>query len=301
MTHEKSDASALHVVLQWLCYVFWFWTLLIISIILSSVLSYFLIDRFDPTWLTYVSSSLLILLPAAYVTDHYYSKVEPSKKHGFAAVVMVVNAVIACVAVVASLITLMVTLVGLAIDTGSTDSKLVIIISSLIVASMSLLFFLRIIKVDRLRGMNRNFTRIISGIVALTLTLVIVGPLINAAQRKNDRFIEENYYSVRRQISNYVTENNRLPNSFDDVGFTDNAKKVVETGRLTYEKGEKVSSEESSIYTSTARTRSEFFYTICVVWDYEKESPAIYYSDADDFRGYHDSGTECYEETTYTY
>lgn len=297
---HPEHSPALEVVLQWLTYVFWFWTLCVISIVLSGALSYFIVDNGnDSQWIAYMLAPLFILMPAAIVTDHYYKKIEPPKKHGFAAVVMVINAVVACIFAVGSLIAAGVAFTSVLIDSGATEGKTVTIIASSVVAVMSLLFFLRIIYISKLNFIHKKFGIIMSGVVVITLILAIAGPLTGEIKRKTDRLIENNYYSIKYGVDNHVRDNKTLPNSLSDVGYEGDAAAAVATGRITYVKG----SEESLNTTSYGQRASKNLkYEICVDWQYKKGSVSSYDYESDRYYGgSHKSGEQCYDESAYVY
>ncbi|MBP7767228.1 hypothetical protein KA068_01775 [Candidatus Saccharibacteria bacterium] len=294
--NKKNDVSpkksnAKEIVLQWLTYSFWFWLLLIIGILLSSSLSYFVGDKNgDYSWSIYMLAPLLVLLPTATITDRFYKKGEAVEKHGFSSVVMVVSAVSACLITVGSFITMLVSVIGLVIDTGDTDSKTVVIISSLVAGSLSLLLFLRILYLENLSWVRRKFSVIVGVIFAITLGLTIVGPLRSEISRKSDRLVEREYYNITQAIRDYTRSEKQLPNSLSDLDIKPDTKEAIKAGNITYDKESKSSRSEA--------------YKLCVVWKHEKSSS--YDSNYGDDEGHysyssHKEGRQCYTEKLYSY
>ena len=293
---HKTNTNAVTIVLQALTYAFWFWTLLILSIILSSVLTYLLIDTFDAEWLVYLASSLLVLLPIAFITDRFYRKVEPEKKHGFAAVVMVLNAVVACLVGVGSLITAVIALVSLGLSSGDTNATSVTILSSLIVAGLSILFFIRIVQLKQFSYINKHFSKIIGIVVGLTILLAVVGPAVDTARRRTDRLIESNYSRIVREIERYAVENNGLPDSLDKVDFSDEANKAVDTGRISYEA--RSTAQDSLDQFGRQRSSQQLAtFELCVDWEFEKDSDYSSYNNYPSVS--HKKGIQCYDEEVY--
>lgn len=300
---KEQSSSALQVVLQWLTYVFWFWTVIIVSTVLSGSLAHFIIDsNGDTNWIIYTLSPLIVLLPVSIICDHYYSKVEPAKKHGFSAVVMVINAVVAGLGAVGSLIVGAITVTSMLLETGSADGKVVTLVSTLVVAIMSTLFFLRIIHVPRLERLRERYPIIMMVIIFATILLAIAGPLREGMKRRTDSMIERNYYTLRNDIDAFARKERRLPETIQVVELSEESEEAWKTGRITYRRiSEQTIPELSSTSTTFDTSTNNLTFELCVNWDFEKSND--YYSSSDEsyYGGGHEKGKQCYKETSYIY
>lgn len=305
-THVQ-NTSALNIVLQWLTYVFWFWTLASLATVLSGVLIHILINNSkDSSWIIYAATPLVVLLPLAALTDKYYKKVEPKQKHGFAAVIMVVNAVIAALGAVGSVIGILYAILDLVLSTdGNTTGNAIAAVVCIITASLSALFFVRVLYIDKLRVIRVRFTTIVCGVTLIALILTVLFPLVNEIKRKGDRLVEDNYALITSKIQAYVTENRKVPQSLDDITFEDGAKRAIDSGKITYKPLEGTSSSPiPAIGLASSSLDRKYSYELCVDWQYESKSEYedySYYSSRKNFSEYygHKAGKECYTETPY--
>lgn len=297
-------SNAKEIVLQWLSYSFWFWLLFVEGVILGSSLAYFIADKGgDYTWVVYMLAPLIVLLPAAVITDHFYKKIETVNKRGFSSVVMVVSAVLACLIAVGSLITVVVSAVGLILESGGSSGRIVVVISSLIASVLSLLLFIRIIHIERLDWIRKNFSIMIGVITAITAALTIFGPMSYAFSRKSDRLVENEYNNITREIKDYTSSNNgELPGSLSDVDLKAATQEAVEVGDITYEKVNNEYDDDSLSEPYYRGSNKENKYKLCVTWDHEKVSDyESSGSDSDVFLFHsHKKGKQCYTEYTYS-
>jgi hypothetical protein len=304
--NKKNDVSpkksnAKEIVLQWLTYSFWFWLLLIIGILLSSSLSYFVGDKNgDYSWTAYMLAPLLVLLPISITSDHFYKKIESIEKHGFSSVVMVISAVLACLIAVGSLITVLVSVIGLIIDTGEVNDKAVVIISSLVASTLSTLLFGRIMYLEQLSWIRKKFSLIVGIVFAITLLLTIVGPMTYEISRKSDRLVESKYYDITREIEDHANSKKELPESLSDVKFDSDTQDAIDTGNITYEKLETTNDDYESYNEKNLGINES--YKLCVVWKYENKDRYDSYSRIEEsFSNSHNKGKQCYTEKFYSY
>ncbi len=304
----SNHSSAISIVLQWLVYVFWFWTLADLATVLSGVLIHILIEEArNSTWIIYAAAPLIVLLPLAIVTDHYYKKAEPKAKHGFAAVVMVVNAVIAALGAVGSVIGIVYALLDLLLSTRDdmTGNAIAAIVCT-ITALLSSLFFVRVLYIDKLRLIRSKFNIIVSAVTVIAVLLTLIYPLANELKRKTDRIIEDNYSDILSDIRSYTNDNSKLPESLDKVTFEAGAKRAIDTGKITYNAISQplVTNRLPSLNPGARYQEGELKYELCVDWAYERDSG--YDDDYLASKGYyayegHKAGKQCYEESTYYY
>lgn len=313
---HQAKSGAVHIILQWLAYSFWFWSLCLIGASLSGVLIHiFVRPDAESTWILYSAAPLIVLLPLAAITDRYYKQMEPREKHGIAAILMVIHAVVACLSAVGAMVAVVYAILNMLISTsGDFSDNLIACIVSFVIAILSTLFFIRVLYVERLAMVRAYFTRIVAAIAVVTLLLVIVFPLVSEMRRKGDRIVEDNYFSVTSDINKYARENKKLPESLDDVEFDEEAQRAIDTGKLTYKTLTNPSDiditpslqpvedfspiSSPSYYRDTQRT-----YELCVDWSFERENGYDSSYSGKNFSSYygHKKGKQCYEETSYGY
>ena len=300
---QTEQSSTVVLVWQWLTYGLWSWTLASLGILLSSTLAYFIASDSrsnDFTWLVYVIATALCLLPISYVVDRTYSKHEPDHKRGFAAVILVIHAVLAFLVSIGALITAVVTLLSLATDTsGDTPVKTTIIISALLIAVLGGLFFVRIVRPPKLEMISRKFGLIVSLIAAITIIAALAGPYVATIKTKSDRQIESGLYGVNSAVQDYARDNKKLPVSLNDITFSsyaDDSKQLVKNGLVTYSsKGEDSVSHASRTYK----------YELCVTYKKSRGSGTVPATDrSSSYNSYldtysHPAGHTCYQQSAY--
>lgn len=156
MTHSHGSASVL--ILQWLTYLFWGWTLLALSFAIFFLVLSLINGTEIGNTILYPVSALVILLPAAVISDALYGKKEPKTKKGVALAIMVVHVVIYAIFLAGFLISAMFSLVSMlnTVATEEQNSSLGYLISSLIVAALYALLILRTLKPEIFRSLNEE-------------------------------------------------------------------------------------------------------------------------------------------------
>lgn len=291
------------IVLQWLTYAFWGWTVIAMSVLTSIVLAHFMLEDANVgESIIYGIAAIIVLLPVSVICDIFYSKKEPEKKIGFASVVMVIHAVIFGLSTIGALITVAFSVVNLIISSSSSEETQVVLFSALIITILSVAILLRTIMPKQLLHMRRYFIIFMIVAVGVIITLGIVGPVSETWATRNDRLIEDSLYNVERGIDNYVTSNKKLPNSLSDVDLTGDAKKLVQDNLVTYKNDGEAS--EGSGY----RAESYYRYQLCVTYqkasdnDWMGGSSSSYLEDtnSDGYETsvstyYHSAGETCYK------
>lgn len=323
---DESNNNAVSIVLQWLSYGLWEWMLGTLSVLLSVTLSYFFISSTrsnDYGWISYLVATMIVLLPFAFVLDRLYSKKEPDHKHGFAAVVMVINAVIVFLAAIGGLITFVVSIMTLFLNANPSSTTNIVIISSLVVSILSLMLFLRIMHFPKLHKFSRLFPLIIVFIAGVTAFLAIAGPFRGEVSSKVDRLIENNLSTLNDRIQSYGQKNKKLPSSLSDLDFDNNyykdAKSLIDKNLVEYT-AKTISSTNYSPTTGTTTTTykspssnkpssNKLSYELCVTYKKARnESSGYDYGDGSYSSSYlntmsHGAGRKCYSQsvTVYTY
>lgn len=316
-SNPHQSSTAVQIVWQWLTYALWAWALCALSILLSGVLTYFIIDKTgEYEFLIYTLATLLVLLPLAFIADRVYRKIEPPQKHGFAAVVMVLNAVIIFLIALGGIITAVIALFTLFINPGDSSGKVIAVMSASVVATLGILLFLRIMRPPKLRNFPKLFPYIVVIIAGLTVVLGMFGPFRAQVASRDDRLIEAGLPGVNDGIQNYARKNKQLPNNLSEIQVTynDDAKQLISQNVIEYrviaqpKAGSGVSITENDKTESLTRNRifssTPGKYELCVTYKQAKNSADNYQST--DSNSYistysHEAGRQCYTQTTNEY
>ncbi len=231
-----SSSPAVQIVWQWLTYALWSWTLCALTVLLSGVLTYFIVEKNgEYEFLIYTLATLVVLLPLAFIADRIYSKIEPLQKHGFAAVVMVLNAVLVFLIALGGIITAVIALFTLFINPGDSSSKVIIIISAGVVAAMGIMLFLRIMRPAKLQKFAKYFPYIVLIIAGLSVVAGMVGPFRAQVAGRQDKLIEEGLSSVNESIQTYQRKNKALPQNLETLKpYSQQGKDLIAQRRVEY-------------------------------------------------------------------
>lgn len=296
------------IVLQWLTYAFWGWTVIAMSVLTSLVLVFLLIKDADiGDSVLYSMAAVLVLLPISVICDFFFIKQEPKKKTGVMSVVVIIHAVIFALFGIGSLIVAAFSLINLLVSSSGTESTMVALYSSLIIAFLFAVLFLRTIMPKKLFKMRRYFVILMIVIVGVICAFGIFGPIADARLTRNDKLIENNLGTVVDGVSTYATDNKKLPSSLSDLKLTGDTKKLVTDNLVTYKKD---SAPVSQLYHYYKTGSGGFYYQLCVT--YKKASKNQYsgtpidYGSGSDYSTYvstsnHPAGEKCYKLVTSNY
>lgn len=314
----RQGVSAKQIVLQWLSYSLWCWSLATIATLLSSSLTYYFVSGAKESgsyeWQLYFVAAMICLVPAAFFVDRLFSKAEEPKKHGFSAVVMVLNAVGVFLAALGSSITFVISIFRLVLSPADTRGTQILLISSSIVALLSFALFFRILYLEKFKSFPALFRYTMLGVSVLALIMTLVGPFVRELSLKDDRLLEEGLSSLNESIREYVTEKDTLPESLTQLDLDDynedKARLIRDRNMVRYTKDPSSTSSESNSSslnrtgTSSLRvtaTITYLRYQLCVTYKGEKGTN---YSSAYDSREeysqylsnyYHPKGEVCYK------
>ncbi len=283
------------IVLQWLTYAFWGWTLLALSALTFMVI-FNLLNKTDSGFSSlYALAAIVVLLPISLACDHFYQKHETKKKQGASMVVMVIHAVIFALFAIGALIASLFSAVQLLMTSAGTDttsSFVAMIISLLIITVLySLTFFRTLNPLKSDLNVARIFNITMLSIAGLFTILAFVGPFAQTLQTKQDRFINDNLTYVENGIDSYVAENNKLPESLRDITVKNNdAERLIEQNLVTY--------KQDSLELETGYLR----YQLCVTY-VNQDTQRSYSYDRYKTEGYqtylstsgHAAGDVCYK------
>lgn len=298
VTMVENHVSPGVIVLQWLTYAFWGWTLLALSVLIFIVI-FNLINQTDTgNTSLYTLAAIVVLLPISLICDFLYQKHEPKKKVGVAMAVMVIHAVIFALFAIGTLIASLFSVVQLMVNVSSTDST-----NSNVALFMSLLIISVLYCVTFFRTLNplksdvkvaRIFDIAMLVIIGIFTVLAFVGPFAQTFRTKNDRLIESNLSYIESGVDTYAKSNNKLPASLKDVTLqSEEAKQLIDKNLVTY-KQDKPDSETGSLR-----------YQLCVNYTLKDSGRTYGYSSypTEEYSSYvttsgHKAGDVCYKLQT---
>lgn len=305
-----AENSSGTLILQWLTYAFWGWTVLAMSILTATVLASFIADADTGGFTPYGIAAVLVLLPIAAVCDIFYAKHEQPKKTGASSLIMIIHAVIFALFAIGSLIVAVFSLISLFTNSSDTSGTQVSLYSALIIFVLYAVTFLRTLNPTQLPWLRRYYMIFMIISVGLIAVLGIIGPVANAHKTRDDKLIEISLYDLKRGIEDYAHSNDQLPSTLGSVHFTGDAKKVVDRNLIDYSPNTKPPTATSA-NTSAAATQQEktLYYQLCVTYKQASGSRSAYDSTALEPDGYstyvseynHDAGRTCYKLKTTTY
>lgn len=305
------------IVLQWLTYAFWGWTVLALSALMGAVFATFIANANTSTLTTYAMAAVLVLLPLSLVCDIFYSKYEPTKKTGAATIVMVIHAVIFALFGIGSLIVAVFSVVQMLTSYVDSSVTQVALYTALVTFVIYLAVFLRTLNLEQfpwLRKFFIIFMLITAGIIGV---LGIIGPVAYERATRDDRLIVENIHEIKQEIDEYAQTNKKLPDQLSQITPAGKAQELIERDLVKYTPN----TLNSTTSTRTNNTKNldilyegktTFYYTLCV--DYKKptskdNSPNALIDYGTDKSGYstyisaydHPAGEVCYKVKTSEY
>lgn len=318
----KPAPNAGLIVLQWLTYAFWGWTVLALSFLTATVVTSFITDYTASGATPYGIAAVLVLLPISFLCDLFYSRKEQEKKVGAEVWVMVIHAVIFALFGIGSLIAAVIAAVMLFTNGGDTETTTVVLISSLIIAGYYAITFLRTLNPRIFRWLQKYYKYIMLVTVSVIVVLGVVGPLAEERQTRNDRLIVSELNNLSESINKYAREEKKLPADLNTLDLRDDTKKLVDLNLVEY-KPEGTATVTGPQYLdsrkkfemenleSVASTRQGFKYQLCVTYTKESTNYGRYgyasepYGD-DEYTSYlsvydHPAGKECYKVKTSEY
>jgi hypothetical protein len=330
-THATENTPGT-VVLQWLTYVFWGWTIGAIAYLVG-VITYYVMNgsvasgTAEPV--AYGIAAAAILLPIALVCDWLYSKREPVHKHGFASIVMVVHAVIFALLAIGALITAAFSGVSLLLTTGDTTASVVTIAVSIALVVLLVKLLARTARPLLFKKFRLLFRISMSAVVLAALIWGAVGPVTQAVVTKDDRAVRDSLLDLTNVINQYTYNNNALPDSIaaavadeQSSSYTYTSKSTIADlaarSRIAYMPNIKPAdtSPDGGISIDVPVSSGEtttYYYQLCGVYAHDLGPKDQYYSpsypitaESSEYRvgvdtGPVKAGTQCYKLTTTSY
>lgn len=305
-------------VLQWLTYAFWGWTVLALTWLTAISVGFFIDSSSDyadtSSVIAYPLAAVVVLFVISLIADIFYSRVEPLNKRGAAMVIMIIHAVIFALFGIGALIAAVFGVVRLLIGDGSmyddgSSGAITTLITGLIITVVYGATLLRTIRPFKLKRSALIYW-VFMGVVSVAITtLAIVGPTWNAHLTRDDRLIERGLPQLSELIRNHTTKANALPATLSDV--RDEAKgdvlALIDRNLVEYKPGSKVeiNAEDASLSPErpiVAPDETAYNYTLCVTYKAKKGAQAYpAYSQIGSVTPetyYHEAGRVCYDLQT---
>lgn len=319
-------------ILQWLTYAFWGWTLVALYWLVSVTVGYLVALNSDnssgeesadlSSMLAYPLAAVLVLFVIAMVCDIFYRRLEPVRKTGAAMVIMIIHVVIFALAGIGSLIVGVFALVSMLISTDTNEFATSSMITAGIMTVAYGATFLRTLRPARLNKVAVSYWVFMIILTVVTLGVSIFGPLAHAQLTKNDRLIEEGLGGVAGAVANYTQENNQLPSSLAQVkvsSYQTGASQLIKKDLVQYTPKERLDTVSPSHRGASGTgfdinkpsdSNSVYHYVLCVTYKAAKHSRYTNASPLNRGQRYrispdtssHEVGKVCYDlQTEYIY
>lgn len=308
---QRNNNTPAILILQWLTYAFWGWTLIAMASLTAAVFYSLLGEGDSGDFTIYSIAAVLVLLPISAVCDFFYSKHEPAKKQGAASVIMIIHAVIFALFGIGSVITAVFAIVSAAINGGDSTGSTVTFFTAIVTTVLYALTFMRTMAFKRFVFLKKRFTLIMIIIVGIIVLLGIFIPVRIARETRNDRLISSNLSTIQYAINDYARANEKLPEKLSDLELKDDAKIVVDKSLVRYTINNAPSSNNlTDDNYGSPEYKLDYYYTLCAT--FVKDSNDDYYGynySNRDSSGYtsnpnfyaYKAGETCYKIQAYKY
>lgn len=297
---QSGGSSAGIILLQWLTYAFWGWTILSLVWLVFIVIMTFATKANMSEMVPYSIAATMVLLPLSLVCDLFYGRYEPAHKTGAAMVVMVIHAVIFALFGIGMLISGVLTIVQIAIGTTPEvhDSAVTWVWTALISTAIYGLVFLRTLNPLPKLHLKQIFPALMALIVGTFIVLGFVGPVAKASLTRDDREISSSLDAIVQGVEGYTVGRGELPKTLQDVPVPPRGKSLVDRNLVTYKPDGKASVKQSD---GTAEEQHR--YQLCVTYKEADEAGREEYDDFGEEGEYksnvstygHPAGNVCYK------
>lgn len=199
------------IILQWLTYVFWGWTIVAVSYLVVATLSHYM-DLFEFGDAVYYGiAASVTLLPVSLICDYFYLNKETSEKSTFSSVVMAFHAVACGLFAIGALVTAAFSAVNLMIGGTETESNKLTIYCSVIISALWVILLLRIAASGKMFNQRKSSAILLALLCGVIIALGIIGPGAEAKRTRQDKMSEANLEQVQSGVNYYVSSNDDLP------------------------------------------------------------------------------------------
>lgn len=204
------------IILQWLTYAFWGWTVLTLSGLTSAVFLR-LIDGDSSTFTYYVIAAIIVLLPVSFACDIVYSKNEPDKKIGPSSLVMIVHAVIFAIFSIGSLLFAAWSIVALLTNKLDRSSIVAELLSALVIFGFYVATFMRTLNPSHISWIPKVYRFTMLGIIILFVILGFAKPTFHHGV-SSPSFRDSSTADPGSSPSTQANPNNSSSNTFGSNG-----------------------------------------------------------------------------------
>ncbi len=311
LPRTQTSHSAGVIVLQWLTYVFWGWTVLATIWLVYIVIANLILQTDLTAFIPYVIAAVSVLLPLSFVCDLFYARKEPEHKSGVATIVMVIHAVIFAVFGIGVLISVVLTLVQMFIsDSSDTKTSLTVLITLSISALLYGATFFRTLNPTPKIRVSLFYRLFMAVVLAVFIIMAFVGPVARSLATRNDRLIVAHIGDVNDGVQHYIETNRKLPTSLNDLALSPEAKVLVDKELVKFKPADQQTvidqngNTGSKVQVQSFVVSTDYRYQLCATY---KEaagngvvSTSIYDKDADGYQSYlsvydHPAGEVCYK------
>lgn len=299
---ELPNAGPGMMVLQWLTYAFWGWTVLSLSGLILLVVNQ-LISKMNGDsggsseyWfgggIAYLLAAVLVLFVIALICDVFYSRAEKRHARGTGTnVIMIIHAVIFALFGIGALIMSVFGIVSLLIgDSSDTSGVTSTVISGAIIAGLYGMTLLRTLRPRWIKGVARMYWLGMTVAIIIAVTLGVMGPAATARLQRQDAAIEQGLPGIAEAINDYASENSKLPASLRDVestisnsGYDDDAKELLAKNLVRYTPGERITGSDTVDMFINGSNRSQLGGTVATAYTYEL---CVTYKTSDEYDSY---------------
>jgi hypothetical protein len=319
-TVKKSvkPATPGNLVLQWLTYAFWGWTILALAWLTALGIGHYLhpeTTSYDaPTTVAYALAAVVVLFVISLVSDIFYSRQEPAVKTGASSLIMIIHAVLFALFGIGALIFAVFALVRIfvgeaAASYGDSGAK-TMLYTGLLIAAVYALTLLRTVRTFKPFGSTRFYWLVMAAVTVGVVWLGVTGPVWQARETRDDRLIERGLPVLSEAIRAHSAKADTLPASLSAVKdeVKGDARTLIDRNLVEYKPGGEISdgAEGSTpeLFDSISRG---YEYQLCVTYKAKKGDGTYYAKPAYDMDRQispdtwtHDAGRVCYDLVTNT-
>jgi len=274
---KPSLESAGIITLEWLTYVFWGLASLALNILVSLVVSYYVVEQgitaSEPV--AYAVAASLILLPIAFVTDVIFSKREDALKSSASSIARIVFSILYALVALGGLVSLVFIGINTLLNGFMGDEVWVAVATSFTIFLAYLLLLARVAKPHLLGSMRYIYRLLVTSVIIIVCILAINGPVANAFKTRQDRSIRSSMELIVNSIRDNVNSGKSLPSNINEAvssvpqymyskSQSENTIDFASRGLITY--------EPNSRQVTTSGNATTYYYQICGVFEYETVS-----------------------------
>lgn len=291
-----AKASAGVIALQWLSYAFWFWLIGSLTALISITLSTIILDISAGPTIPYFIAATIVLLPTAFLTDFFYRKHETPHKQGGPAVIMILHVVLFALFAIGTLIGAVFVGLNLLMDAPlEADGRHVSLWALFITAALFGATLFRVLNPTKSKAVTLWYSLSMVAVSIVFIVLAFIWPFGQSVAARDDKLLGSGLPTIVSSISDYVSNNDQLPDSLSDLTLGGDGKQIVDRNLVEY-KNEGLNTQYSSLYSK------QYNYQLCV--NYVKKSSTSSYSydtsSGDSYKSYlndynHPAGNVCYK------